>query len=415
MFMATGEAKMKKYKWTIAAALAVILTFGFMAYSTVTASASDLGGNCCADLEERIAELEVVTAKTGNRKTSVKVYGRVSEALVWSDLGDYNDWSVGSNSNAPSFLGVGGQYRITNNWTAKYDLQIGFGGYEASGMGYGHLEGDTHGIYLRNASLSLESDSFGALTIGKTKQATDGVSTADRSNSWIVSTPLSGRPITGEGVGEVFELFDGTRANVLRYDSPVVAGGLWFSGSIAASNTDVMGATDGSVWDVAVKYWGELGDFKVAAGAGYREGIWMEDDALMGGPLSLAIDGTPTVMSGSASVLHAPSGIFVNGTYGDMDLDPIPVSITGYAVKVGIEKGLLQAAGKGLTGMLDKTTVFVEYGKWDLSELGTTDIDYWGAGVVQTFGPVALYASGRKYDIMGEDATVIMVGMSANF
>ena len=33
-----------------------------------SASAADLGGNCCADLEERIAELEATTARKGNRK-----------------------------------------------------------------------------------------------------------------------------------------------------------------------------------------------------------------------------------------------------------------------------------------------------------------------------------------------------------
>ncbi len=32
--------------------------------------AADLGGDCCADLEERIAELEATTARKGNRKVS---------------------------------------------------------------------------------------------------------------------------------------------------------------------------------------------------------------------------------------------------------------------------------------------------------------------------------------------------------
>ena len=36
----------------------------------VTAQAADLGGNCCADLEERVAELEATTVRKGNRKVS---------------------------------------------------------------------------------------------------------------------------------------------------------------------------------------------------------------------------------------------------------------------------------------------------------------------------------------------------------
>ncbi len=37
------------------------------------ASAADLGGDCCADLEERIAELEATTARKGNRKVSLTI------------------------------------------------------------------------------------------------------------------------------------------------------------------------------------------------------------------------------------------------------------------------------------------------------------------------------------------------------
>ena len=32
-----------------------------------SAQAADLGGDCCADLEERVAELEATTARKGNR------------------------------------------------------------------------------------------------------------------------------------------------------------------------------------------------------------------------------------------------------------------------------------------------------------------------------------------------------------
>lgn len=39
--------------------------------------AADLGGNCCADLEERIAELEATTARKGNRKVSLTSHGWV--------------------------------------------------------------------------------------------------------------------------------------------------------------------------------------------------------------------------------------------------------------------------------------------------------------------------------------------------
>ncbi|MDX2204604.1 MAG: porin, partial [Hyphomicrobiaceae bacterium] len=36
-----------------------------------TAKAADLGGDCCADLEERVADLEATTVRKGNRKVSL--------------------------------------------------------------------------------------------------------------------------------------------------------------------------------------------------------------------------------------------------------------------------------------------------------------------------------------------------------
>jgi hypothetical protein len=51
------------------------------------ASAADLGGDCCADLEERIAELEATTVRKGNRKVSLTVYGQVNQAVMFWDDG----------------------------------------------------------------------------------------------------------------------------------------------------------------------------------------------------------------------------------------------------------------------------------------------------------------------------------------
>ena len=47
------------------------------------AQAADLGGDCCADLEERIAELEATTVRKGNRVMSLKLSGHVNRAVLW--------------------------------------------------------------------------------------------------------------------------------------------------------------------------------------------------------------------------------------------------------------------------------------------------------------------------------------------
>ena len=74
---------MKKY--SLGALVAAGLLVGGL--SAGSASAADLGGNCCADLEERIAELEATTARKGNRKVSLTISGWVCQQVMWWDDG----------------------------------------------------------------------------------------------------------------------------------------------------------------------------------------------------------------------------------------------------------------------------------------------------------------------------------------
>ena len=55
------------------------------------ADAADLGGDCCADLEERVAELEATTVRKGNKKVKVELYGRVNRVVnFWDDGAEQN-------------------------------------------------------------------------------------------------------------------------------------------------------------------------------------------------------------------------------------------------------------------------------------------------------------------------------------
>ena len=67
--------------------LSALVAAGILAGGLATsASAADLGGDCCADLEERIAELEATTARKGNRRVSLTISGFVAEqVLYWDD------------------------------------------------------------------------------------------------------------------------------------------------------------------------------------------------------------------------------------------------------------------------------------------------------------------------------------------
>ena len=80
--------------------------------SNVTAKAADLGGDCCADLEERIAELEATTARKGNRKVKLTVYGQVNEALMFWDDGFESNAYIVTNDASRTRFGFKGEAKI---------------------------------------------------------------------------------------------------------------------------------------------------------------------------------------------------------------------------------------------------------------------------------------------------------------
>src|ERR1044072_978534 len=104
--------------------LALVLGLGILAGGT-PAGAADLGGDCCADLEERIVELEATTARKGNRKVSLEVSGHVNEAVIWWDDGFESNAYVVTNDNSRSRFRFKGKAKIDKDWEAGYLIEIG--------------------------------------------------------------------------------------------------------------------------------------------------------------------------------------------------------------------------------------------------------------------------------------------------
>src|SRR5262245_18047738 len=106
----------------IAALAGVLLSAG-------SARAADLGGNCRADLEERVAELEATTVRKGNRRVSLTLSGQVNRSLLyWNDGFDDHVYSV---DNAIS----NSRFRLTGTGKINSDLSAGF--YMEFGMALG--------------------------------------------------------------------------------------------------------------------------------------------------------------------------------------------------------------------------------------------------------------------------------------
>ena len=102
------------------ATAATLLTGSF---ANEAARAADLGGDCCADLEER-TELEATTVRKGNKKVSITLYGNVNQQLMFWDDGVESNVYVENNSYKTSRFGFKGSAKIGGDWSSGYRIEI---------------------------------------------------------------------------------------------------------------------------------------------------------------------------------------------------------------------------------------------------------------------------------------------------
>lgn len=366
------------------------------------AMAADLGGNCCADLEERVAELEATAARKGNRKVSLTVYGQVNKEILWHDS-ERDDayrsdkFTVRDNDAAMSRFGFRGEAKIRPDLTAGYQIEIGV--LEDKGTG-----SDKGSLLVRHNFLYLDSSRLGRVSLGQTSQITDGLYEISLANTLI--TP-GGMDESVDFLGERFKTtfntpFDGARRQGVYYRTPSFAGFMLSTGW--SHKTQDSGEVDADeAWEIALRYAGEFNGVRLAAGIGYR----LEDNR----------DGDENkVWLGSASVMHTPTGLFVSGGYADQDSDDFRDRRDGFWVMAGIERNFF---GPGAT------TLFGEYSESDFDDRSYSRRggNYWGLGAVQKIDSAAmdLYVNFRNYEIdsyewaPSYDANVFVAGAIIRF
>jgi hypothetical protein len=92
-----------------------------------------------------------------------------------------------------------------------------------------------------------------------------------------------------------------SRRNVVRYVTPTVSG---FAASASWGEDDT--------WDVALRYAGEIGGFRIGAGAAYAQ----VSDSTVSRCIKVGADGVDChSWGGSASIMHVATGLFLNGSY----------------------------------------------------------------------------------------------------
>jgi predicted porin len=393
---------MKKY--SLGALVAAGLLVGGL--TAGSASAADLGGDCCADLEERIAELEATTARKGNRKVSLTISGWVAEQVMyWDDdyTGESNVYVGGIGTTIGTHFKMTGEASIAPGWSAGYVLHVEADGSDAllgidqwTANGNGLLtgtpgvadSGNTNYVQLLQSFWFIKSDTLGKISVGKQSQASDNTAIlVDGSGSLIpanyVQFDYGGFETTfGQSWFDLAGCSDcnGAPTNSVRYDSPTFGG---FSVSASWGEDDF--------WDVAARYAGEWAGFKVSAAAAYSEATDSSPNTNL-----LQADDTEFFQVGGY-VQHVATGLFAYGAYGRLE-----DMVTGdelndfWYVKGGVRERWTP---------LGHTVLYGEYQDFD-NTANDSEVQLWGAGVVQEIDAAAMSVWLSYRHLEGEDGGV---------
>jgi predicted porin len=296
-------------------------------------------------------------------------------------------------------------------------------------------------LVLTRANWYIDHKSLGRLTVGRQDTATAGLTTIDLGGAGVTAnssigywnagfflvndnsgalltatwnTVLGGSAVSGASL---------SRGNFIKYTSPTLGG---FSVQAAWGEDDV--------WDVALRYAGEFGGFRIAAGIGYADNQTGANEAtkdhtacttaaaLAAGTEGLACQ--PNQWKGSASILHVASGLFLTGAYVRQENNVLVKTLDNTVIdRPDTELWYVQAGiAKNWTG-LGNTVLYAEYARVDDGATGLlaprvggidnfvfisdSRAEMWGLGIVQHIDAAAMevFLSYRRYsaDVTGCD------------
>ncbi len=394
-----GGLKQTTSRLAIAAA-AGLFTGGI---ALAPAQAADLGGDCCADLEERVAELEATTVRKGNRKVSVKLSGQVNRGILWWDDGEDSDVYFVDVENSNSRFRITGSATISPGRTAGFRIEadwfiqnnsstvancnntdfVGAScralantiGNSVSNSPYG--TGDSGEAEagqvtdMRWTEVWLKDETLGKLSLGKGDTASNGTSEVDLSGTSVAQYAgmgdvggafqfrTAGGGFSGVSLGDVYNQLDGlSRRNRIRYDTPSF-GGFTFSTSYGADD----------FWDGALRFKKEWNSVRCAWAGGIAHDTNAADDDFWR-------------YSTSGSCIHTPSGLNLTLGYAEDDeAGSNNFDQNWWFVKLGISRRWNSHG---------KTSISVQYAQNEDKLVSGDETESWGVAFVQNIDSAAL-------------------------
>ena len=396
-----------------------------------SAAADEVADACCADLEQRVAELEATTARKGNRSLKVTLSGLVSQAVMsWDDGAERNSYVV-ANDNQRSRFSFVGAAALSPQWEAGYAIDIAL--RNANSKLVNQFDSQDPGLRgpigfdLRSSVWFLRNKQYGSLFLGTTIAATDRIANSNVTQTGmfdayaapenaglgmflrsardgrLTDSLLDWRRIIGAGGEQPGESQRGF--SLAKYVSPTW-NGFTFAGDWVATD----------FWDVALRYRKEIAGFDIGAGIGYLN-LLPDSRTRSVCPSAFLTRGDDATacneLRGSVSAKHLDSGLFVN----------FGASLTGDGIVVdaarfentGVEGSEWFVSGQlGIErqfNSLGKSTFYVSHyrfrggapsiltvGEGDsLNPTGTgnwavwhSNVDIWGGGIAQGVDSAAM-------------------------
>jgi predicted porin len=409
--------------------------------------AADLGGECCADLEERVAELEASAARKGNRKVKLAISGYVAQEITWwDDGGESNVYLHGLGPTQATHIKLNGEAAISPGWTAGYLMRIQnlednpFGRNGAAAMDQDSDEFD-QGLNLQMSYWYLASKALGTVSVGKLAPAAKSAAMfTDKSGTQIVDnytfldgfpqfTVRSGGDLVPAGLtwGQLAYCYsqsaplggdcDGLVMNAVRYDTPVFAG---FTASASWGEDDD--------WQIATRYAGEISGFKLLLGVGYSE----SSDENLTVPVAGLLKKESSYVQAGGYAEHIATGLFVHGAYGHEHNGG--TVLAGGVTPPDSEHWYVKAGVRRKWTPLGSTVIYGDYARY-IDQIGpgalalgvtSSELDRFGGGVVQEIDAASL-SIWLKYreasaDISGasgigalDDLRTVSMGALVNF
>jgi len=316
--------------------------------------------------------------RSGDTGIDLAISGQINRMVTVANDGDSTKLYNLDNANSSSRIRFVGRARSDQGFSIGTLLEAELRSNASTVVDQRNQDTGRVSFEDRHIDLFVEHEDYGRLSLGQGDTAANSTAEVDLSGTTVIAYSSVGDTagglrffdadadqLSGTRIGDVFDNFDGLgRRDRIRYDTPRVAGFRLSADAISSAR-----------YSTALRWSGELPDWRMAAAAGYSH---------PGGDSDYIVDG-------SASVLHQPTGLNLTLSSGLQEFSGRD-DATNIYVKLGWQRDFFS---------FGRTAMSIDVGRTSDRDQEDDDADTVGAFLVQNiadFG-IELYGGYRFYSL----------------